>query len=155
MLGNVAEMTSTVYDPLRLAPVVPPLLRAEWAKKPETEKYARGFVAKGGSWASTPSSCRSAFRGWSSVTDNIVGTRLILRRRGAVLEPLAIRSTPLVPSDFSSTSGATATIAADGTVLVTGQVAGASASSSAATKRSATPRRSAKPTPPTSSPKAA
>ena len=118
MHGNVAEMTSTVYDPLRLAPVVPPLLRAEWAKKPETEKYARGFVAKGGSWASTPASCRSAFRGWTSVADNIVGTRLILRRRGAVLEPLAIRSFPLVPSDFSSTSGATATIAADGTVLV-------------------------------------
>lgn len=120
MHGNVSEMTSTVYDPLRLGPVVPPLMRAEWAKKPETEKYARGFVAKGGSWASTPGSCRSAFRGWTSVADNIVGTRLILRRRGAVLEPLATISTPLLPSNFTSTSGATSTIAADGTVLVTG-----------------------------------
>jgi formylglycine-generating enzyme required for sulfatase activity len=118
MHGNVAEMTSTVYDPLRLA--VSPLLRAGWAKKPENEKYALGSVAKGGSWASTPGSCRSAFRGWTSVADNIIGTRLILRRQGSVLEPLATTSTPLVPNKFASTSGATARIAADGTVLVSG-----------------------------------
>lgn len=115
MHGNVSEMTSTVYDAGRIAPVVLPLKRAY-----DTFRYARGFVAKGGSWASLPGSCRSAFRGWSSVADNIVGTRLILRRRGATVDPLATRWTPLVPASFASSSNATSTIAADGSVLVTG-----------------------------------
>jgi hypothetical protein len=123
MHGNVAEMTATLYSPQRVAPFIPLEKRAEWGAKPESERFSRGAVCKGGSWASLPGSCRSAFRGWSSVADNIVGTRLVLRRRGSVIEPSEPRLTRLVPSVFSSSSGATATIDADGSVTVAGTAA--------------------------------
>ncbi len=120
MHGNVAELVATLYSPTRLAPFVPLEKRAEWNAKPESERFARGGVCKGGSWASLPSACRSAFRGWSSVADNIVGMRVMLRRRGAAVAPPEPRQTTLVPAGFYSSAGASATIDANGAVTVTG-----------------------------------
>lgn len=120
MHGNVAELVATLYAPTRLAPFVPLEKRAEWNAKPESERFARGAVCKGGSWASLPGTCRSAFRGWSSVADNIVGMRVMLRRRGAAVDPPEPRLTTLVPDSFSSSAGASATIDANGSVTVTG-----------------------------------
>ena len=120
MHGNVAELTSTIYDASRLGPVVPFEKRAEWGARPENKKYALGSVSKGGNWASTLASCRSAFRGWGSALENIHGVRLILRRKGAIVEPLDTRWSPLVPQQVSSASGAAATMADDGAVLMSG-----------------------------------
>lgn len=121
MHGNVAELTSTIYDPLRLGPVVAPEKRAEWSAIPENKNYALGSVCKGGSWASIPGSCRSAFRGWASTADNIIGLRLILRPRSGMINPVLARWTTLVPREFTAKSGAKATPAADGSLLVTGK----------------------------------
>ncbi|MFM7541269.1 MAG: SUMF1/EgtB/PvdO family nonheme iron enzyme [Planctomycetota bacterium] len=121
MHGNISEATSTIYDATRLAPVVPPQGRAAWSGRPENQKYALGSVCKGGSWASVHGSCRSAFRGWSSVTDNIVGVRLVLRGRDSIADVPPNRWTTLVASSFSTTSGAETRREPDGTLLVTGK----------------------------------
>ena len=121
MHGNVAEMTSTIYAASRTGPVLPPEQHKEWVARPENETdAARGYVCKGGSWASTPAYCRSAFRGWASVKDSILGLRLVLRRKGAAVMPPATRWTALLPAAVTTASGAMATVAADGTVTVSG-----------------------------------
>lgn len=121
MHGNISEATSTIYDARRLAPVVPPQARAAWSARPENQKYALGSVSKGGSWASVHGSCRSAFRGWSSVTDNIVGVRLVLRRRDSIADVPPNRWTTLAASSFSTTSGTETRREPDGTLLATGK----------------------------------
>ncbi len=73
MCGNMAELTSTPYDPQRTPP----------------EKFdpKNGWVCKGGSWISIASSCRSASRGQFSFqsqenhTENYLGLRFILRKK--------------------------------------------------------------------------
>ncbi|MFM7098362.1 MAG: SUMF1/EgtB/PvdO family nonheme iron enzyme [Gemmataceae bacterium] len=122
MHGNVAEMTSTIYDPLRTAPTIAPHKRSEWASQPQSEKYSLGFVCKGGSWASLASSCRSSFRGWSSVTDNIIGLRIILRRRDSASDSPAKTWTTLVPTKFTTSSGSEGSVATDGTIHVNGKL---------------------------------
>lgn len=66
--GNVSEMTSTPYDPSRIAAKYDPNL---------------GGVAKGGSWLSTAAYCRSATRIWSNIAENAVGLRFVLRKKEA------------------------------------------------------------------------
>jgi hypothetical protein len=121
MHGNVAEMTSTTYDVVRLVPYVPAEKRAEWEARPDTKKrYGNGAVHKGGSWASVPGSCRSAFRGLSAGGERIQGVRLVLRRKATAVPPPPTRWTPLVPTAVATSGGATATPSPDGTVLVSG-----------------------------------
>ncbi len=64
--GNVAEWTSTPYHPERLPVPLDPNV---------------GVVAKGGSWLSLASYCRSAMRTWSNIPENGVGVRLLLRSK--------------------------------------------------------------------------
>lgn len=124
--GNVAELTATLYHPARVATDVPEAKLAEWLGRPES----RGFVCKGGSWASVPAFCRSAFRGWSQqlpragVVENVIGLRFVLRPRAAELPPLVTKWTPLVPSVVTSAAGATATIQPDGIVAIGGPAVG-------------------------------
>jgi sulfatase modifying factor 1 len=122
MHGNVSELTSMLYDTWRVAPVLSTSEMDEWMQRSENRWYFQGLVSKGGSWASTPDSCRSAFRGYERVADAIVGMRLVLRQQAAVFAPPATRWTTLVPSEFTTTSGATATSAADGSQLIAGPV---------------------------------
>jgi sulfatase modifying factor 1 len=106
--GNLAEWTSTQYHPARLIP-----------EKPDPNY---GVVAKGGSWLSTAAYCRSAMRTWAVIPENGVGLRFILRKKtNTPLTPIAQKWTPLVPTEFQSEAGATATISPDGSVLVSGK----------------------------------
>ena len=108
--GNLAEWTSTQYHPARLIP-----------DKPDPNF---GVVAKGGSWLSTAAYCRSAMRAWSNIPENGVGLRFVLRKKAtAPLTPIAQKWTALVPAEFQSEAGATATISPDGTVLIIGKPA--------------------------------
>lgn len=126
MHGNVAELTSTLYHPARVAEDVPEAKIAEWLGRPES----RGFVCKGGSWASVPASCRSSFRGWSQqlarggVIENVIGLRLVLRPRVADRPPRTTKWTTLVPTAVTSAAGATATIQPDGIVAIGGPAVG-------------------------------
>ena len=106
--GNLAEWTATQYHPTRLTP-----------EKPDPNF---GVVTKGGAWLSTAEYCRSAMRTWAVIPENGVGLRFILRRKPqSPPSPIESRWTALIPSDFESESGATATIASDGSVLVNGK----------------------------------
>lgn len=109
--GNVCEVTSTPYHPAR----VPLSIYAG-------EKMPREAVTKGGSWLSVPSYCRSAFRGRLACNEEQhEGLRLVLRRKDAAGVRSEPRWTPLVPTRFTSRSGAEATIDSDGSVFVTGK----------------------------------
>ncbi|MFM8478416.1 MAG: SUMF1/EgtB/PvdO family nonheme iron enzyme, partial [Planctomycetaceae bacterium] len=105
--GNIAEWTSTLYHPGRLIPDQP---------DPNV-----GPVAKGGSWLSTASYCRSAMRSWAVIPENGVGLRFVLRQKTtAAVAPVVPVWTSIVPTEFTSSAGATATISPDGSVLVSG-----------------------------------
>jgi hypothetical protein len=121
----VSELTSTLYDTWRVAPVLSVSEMDEWMRRHENRWYFNGLVSKGGNWGSTPDSCRSTFRGYERGADAIVGMRLVLRRKAAVLQSPVTRWTTLVPSAFAAASGATTTPAADGTLSVSGAVAAA------------------------------
>ena len=109
--GNVAEVTSTPYQPAR----VPLPIYAG-------EKAPREAVTKGGSWLSVASYCRSAHRGrLVCEEEQHEGLRLVLRKKGAASPRVEPTWTPLVPTRFTSTAAAEAAIAADGTVFVTGK----------------------------------
>jgi hypothetical protein len=125
MHGNVSELTSTLYDSWRVAPILSTSEMDEWMRRQENRWYFNGLVSKGGNWASTPGSCRLAFRGYERGADAIVGMRLVLRRKAAVLPSPVTRWTTLMPSEFAAASGAMSTPAADGTLLVSGTVAAA------------------------------
>lgn len=108
--GNLAEWTSTQYHPARLVP-----------EKPDPNI---GVVTKGGSWLSTAAYCRSAMRTWAMIPENGVGLRFILRKKTSTPPaPITQKWTTLVPTQFQSEAGATATISPDGTVLVSGKPA--------------------------------
>ena len=108
--GNLAEWTSTQYHPARLVP--------------EKADPNYGVVAKGGSWLSTAAYCRSAMRTWAVIPENGVGLRFILRKKTSTPPaPISQKWTPLVPTEFQSEAGATATISPDGTLLVSGKPA--------------------------------
>jgi len=108
--GNLAEWTSTPYHPARLIPEKPdPFI---------------GVVTKGGSWLSTAAYCRSAMRTWAVIPENGVGLRFVLRQKsGPAPAPVTQKWIPLVPTEFKSEAGATATISPDGSVLVGGKSA--------------------------------
>jgi formylglycine-generating enzyme required for sulfatase activity len=111
MHGNVAECTSTPYDPHRF----PLAMHGDL-------KLHRRLVTKGGAWVSPAGSCRSAARGQliDRVEENFDGLRLVLRKKTPsppVSEP---RWTSLIPSEFRSTEGTQASIGKDGTVSVSG-----------------------------------
>lgn len=120
--GNVSELTSTLHDPYRVAPVLSTAEMDEWLRRHENRWYFNGLVSKGGNWASLPSYCRSAFRGYERGSDAIIGMRLVLRPTATVLAPPPTRWTALPVSVFTATSGATSSPAADGTLLVAGPI---------------------------------